>query len=126
MRHFVLLTLTAWLLLLGSAQARVVSSTVDTGDWNAPNVGALLIHPNHAAIFEVRASPDVPVDVSWRMHCRSKVQDRVAKHRITTRKLPLRIGIPVIVKRPRYCYLSGEASFKSFEQHGRIGVFIRY
>src|ERR1700690_2399656 len=126
MRNFALLTLAAWVLALGSAQARVVSSSIEAGEFENPTTDALLIHPSHAAMFDVRASPDAPVDVSWRVHCRSKAQNRVAKHRITTEKLPIRIRMPIIVPKPGYCNLSGEANYKSSDQNGRIAIFIRY
>jgi hypothetical protein len=126
MGRWALLTIAALTLMLGTADARVASSSVETGEFPDPNTRVLLIHPTHPARFEVRAAPQDPVVVSWRIHCRSKAQNRVAKHRMTSDGLPIRVRMPVLVRRPRYCNLSADASYKSFDQRGRIAVFIRY
>jgi hypothetical protein len=125
MRRFALLTLAAFALLVGGAQARIVSSSVEAGQFPLPETAALLKHPSHRAILEVRTSRELPVEVSWRVHCRSKAQNRVSKHRITTMKLPLRALMPVLVRDARYCHVSAGAGYQH-DLNGRIAVLIRY
>ena len=113
-------------LTLGTGQARVVSSSVETGEYPLPESAAWLKRPSHAAMLEVRAAPHAPVEVSWRIHCRSGERNRVMRRRITTASFPARIRMPVLVARPHYCQLSADAAYRSFDQRGRIAVQISY
>jgi hypothetical protein len=121
-----ILTLAVCALLMGTAQGRVTSSSIEGGESPEPSVDSWLKRPSAGGALEVRALPRAPVVVTWRIHCRSKQGNRVVKHRMTTDAFPVRIRMPVLIPRPRYCQLSADASYESFDQDGRIGMLIRY
>jgi hypothetical protein len=128
MRKLVLLTIAASALAFGTAQAKVVSSSISTGEIPNPSVGAFIKHPSHSAILEVRASPRAPVNVYRSIGCSGfRGPEHRVKGWITIGKVPARIPIPLMVRNSQACSMSAFAFYKGYHQaFGRIVLRIRY
>jgi hypothetical protein len=122
MRRPALLATIAWTLMLGSAQASVVSWSVETGEYPIPSVGAIFDGPVHGATLEVRASPRAPVEVVRDTFCAGRHQRRT----IVLGAFPRRIRMALPAQDPRACGLAAHAAYRNPGQHGRIALRLRY
>jgi hypothetical protein len=126
MRRLALLTSVVPLLLCGAAQARIVGSSTETGQFPSPSTKVFLARPVRPARLEVRGAPRNPVVVTIRIHCVSHGHALHYGRRLRARRPPFRIRMPLLGHGPRYCNYSVAANFANFQDHGRLAVLIRY
>ena len=126
MRRFALLTAVLLLLLCGAAQARIVGSATETGQFPSPSTEAFLARPVRPARLDVRGAPRNPVVATIRIHCVSHGHALHYRRRLGARRPPFRIRMPLLGHGPRYCNYSVAARFASFQDHGLLAVLIRY
>lgn len=115
-----------FLLAGGAAQARVVGSSTETGQFPHPSTKAFIARPVRPVLLVVRGAPRNPVVASVRIHCVSHGHGLRYARRVRGRRPPFRVRMPLLGHGPRYCNYSVAARFASFQDHGRLGVVIRY
>ncbi len=126
MRRLAFLTTVLSLFLCGAAQARIVGSSTETGQFPNPSTEAFLARPVHPASLEVRGAPRNPVLATIRIHCVSHGHGLHYRRRLQARRPRFRIPLPLLGHGPRYCNYSVGARFASFQDRGRLAVLIRY
>lgn len=126
MRRLALLTSALSLLACGSAEARIVGSSTETGQFPNPSVEAFIARPVRPVRLEVRGAPRNPVVAKIRIHCVSHGHGLRYTRRLKGRRPPFRVRLPLLGHGPRYCNYSAAARFKSFQDHGLLAVVIRY
>jgi hypothetical protein len=128
MWKFAIQTLTGLALLSGAAQGKVISSSISTGEIPNPSVDAIVMHPSHPLMLEVRATPRAPVRVYRAVHCYAERGPGGNRDGwITVRAVPARVSIPLLIRKPRSCDLSAFAFYRGYDhRYGRIVLRIRY
>lgn len=126
MRRLALIASALALLICGAAQARIVASSSESGQFPNPSTDAFLARPVRPVRLEVRGAPRNPVVVNVRVHCVSHGHGLRFSRRLPARRPPFRIRLPLLGHGPRYCSYSAGARFASFQDHGRLAVVIRY
>lgn len=109
----------------GTARARVVGSSTETGQFPHPSTEAFIARPVRPVLLEVRGAPRKPVVASIRIHCVSHGHGLRYARRVRGRRPPFRLRAPLLGHGPRYCNYAVAARFASFQDHGRLGVVIR-
>jgi hypothetical protein len=126
MRCLACLALVPALLFCGAAQARIVGSSTETGQFPDPSAEAFIARPVRPVRLQLNGAPRNPVVVSIRIHCVSHGHGLRYKRRLRGRRPPFRIRMPLLGRGPRYCNYFVAARFASFQDHGRLTVVIRY
>jgi hypothetical protein len=114
------------LLVCGAAQARIVGSSTETGQFPNPTAEAFIARPVRPVRLEVKGAPRNPVVAAIRIHCVSHGHGLHYRRRLRARRPPFRVRMPLLGRGPRYCNYSVAARFASFQDHGRLAVVIRY
>lgn len=126
MRRLALLTFVLALLACGPAEARIVGSSTETGQFPKPSVEAFIARPVRPVRLEVRGVPRNPVVATIRIHCVSHGHGLRYARRLRGRRPPFHLRLPLLGRGPRYCNYSVAARFASFQDHGRLAIVIRY
>jgi hypothetical protein len=126
MKRLTISIIPIWALALGAAQAKVLSSSVSTGEIPNPSADAGVRHPSHRAILEVRATPRAPVEVFRQIECYSSGAPGHQLKGVIIVRPPARIPMPILVRDPINCVFHAFAFFMGYGQHGRIALRIRY
>lgn len=126
MRRLAIAASVSSLLVCASAEAKIVGSSTETGQFPNPSAEAFIARPVRPVRLEVRGAPRNPVVARIRIHCVSHGHGLRYARIIRGRRPPFRLRMPLLGRGPRYCNYAVAARFASFQDHGRLAVAIRY